>query len=82
MKITKSQLQEDKSEAYEFVLHKLSHAYCFDGDTDFITVASEVSKRYKENMRVYNFLYRNRHEIAREARISGSRRLHQLEIGD
>ncbi|MDN7678092.1 hypothetical protein [Burkholderia cenocepacia] len=82
MNITKAQLKEDKIEALEIVTSKLAHAYCFDGDTDFITIASEISKHYKENMRVYGFLYRNRHEIDREARASGSRRLHQLEIGD
>lgn len=78
----KAQLKQDKIDAYYNVLHKLSRAYCFDGDTDFITVATEVSKKYKETIRIYNFLARNRFEISEEARKEGDRMLHQLEIGD
>jgi len=72
----------EKSEAYNRIIFSLADAYCEDSDTDFAYHAQPVCKQFVNYMKVYNYLYRNRHEIHRQARILGSRRLHELECND
>ncbi|MFM0417431.1 hypothetical protein [Paraburkholderia aromaticivorans] len=82
--MNKAQLKLDKDEAYERTVNTMIDGYMTDDDdkTDFITVASGVSKLYKENMRVYGFLYRNRHDIMNEALRIAQRCDREMETGD
>ncbi|PRZ45343.1 hypothetical protein [Paraburkholderia fungorum] len=82
--MNKAQLKADKEEAYEHTVSIMITGYMTDNDdkTDFITVASGVSKRYEQNMRVYGFLYRNRHDIRSEALRIARKCDREMETGD
>lgn len=73
---------EEKLEAYDFVVASLARAYMLDDDTDFVTHAQKVCKGYVNFIKVYNYLLRNRFEIARISRGLGSQMLHESEIND
>lgn len=78
----KELLNEEKELGYCRIMFSLAQAYCEDSDTNFIDHAQRATKGLENYWRVYNYLYRNRTEIQRDARSRGSHMLHEIECND